>query len=124
MLNCAVSLFGQALLTQHKVSIGISQLMVVLSDGRGVFGHGTPVSNNIILICLSCLTIFSFPNSLVLSIQPVMSNICQLTEMGVFVVFVIIDGLGEVRGLSNVSQNSMFLLHAHTHIHFPLEFHC
>lgn len=51
-----MSLFGQALLQRHKASVSISQLMLVLSDGRGVFSHGTLVS----MICTYSLGSFSF----------------------------------------------------------------
>ena len=39
-------MFGKCLLQGNKASVDISQLLVVLSDGRGVFADGTQVLTN------------------------------------------------------------------------------
>lgn len=43
MLQCAQTLFSQSAIHGKSVSVDVSQLMIILSDGRGVFADGTKV---------------------------------------------------------------------------------
>ena len=90
LLQAAESIFTKFLSKSSNLSPEISQLLVVLSDGRGVFADGTLVRQ--ILICshrrVNCLFVHLF--------QAVELVMRRLNEMGVFTVFVILDSLLKV----------------------------
>ena len=92
MLLAAQSVFSKS---RHQRATGnrtlVDQLLLILSDGRGVFSEGSTVSGN--------SSIFKMPRceSCCFVLQPVEVAIRKLNEMGVFCVFIILDSLSKVR---------------------------
>ena len=91
MLTAAQSVFARSRLQQRSTRsrILVDQLLLVLSDGRGVFADGVNVSQSgIYAVCSGCLH--------VCWLQPMEIAVRRLNEMGVFCVFVILDSLSKV----------------------------
>lgn len=97
MLHAAHLLFSQSLWQRRNRSSSTSQLLLILSDGRGVFADGTIVSILVTLLC-TVLTLY-----IVLYTQAIEVAIRTLNELGVLTVFIILDSL------SKVSQTMRYL---------------
>lgn len=90
MLHTAHLLFSQSLWQRRNRSSSTSQLLLILSDGRGVFADGTIVSILVTLLC-TVLTLY-----IVLYTQAIEVAIRTLNELGVLTVFIILDSLSKV----------------------------
>ena len=98
LLQAAESIFAKFLSKSSNLSPEISQLLVVLSDGRGVFADGTLVRQILIAVTeelINCLYVHLF--------QAVELAMRRLNEMGVFTVFVILDSLLKVKNSVSIS---------------------
>lgn len=90
LLQAAESIFAKFLSKSTNSSPDISQLLVVLSDGRGVFADGTYVRQILIAVTEESIAY------LYTLFQAVDLAMRRLNEMGVFTVFVILDNLLKV----------------------------
>ena len=90
LLQAAESIFAKFLSKSTNSSPDISQLLVVLSDGRGVFADGTYVRQILIAVIEESIAY------LYTLFQAVDLAMRRLNEMGVFTVFVILDNLLKV----------------------------
>lgn len=90
LLQAAESIFAKFLSKSTNSSPDISQLLVVLSDGRGVFADGTYVRQILIAVTEESIAY------LYTLFQAVDLTMRRLNEMGVFTVFVILDNLLKV----------------------------
>ena len=90
LLQAAESIFAKFLSKSTNSSPDISQLLVVLSDGRGVFADGTYVRQILIAVIEEPIAY------LYTLFQAVDLAMRRLNKMGVFTVFVILDNLLKV----------------------------
>lgn len=95
LLQAAESIFAKFLTKSSNLSPEISQLLVVLSDGRGVFADGTLV-RQILIVRQFLIAVRDNQLLFVHLFQAVESAMRRLNEMGVFTVFVILDSLLKV----------------------------
>ena len=99
MLHTAEAVFCKS--KNQKITgnrILVDQLLLILSDGRGVFAGGSTVRTHfrtsISLNTCSLCTMFYL-------LQPVQVAIRKLNEMGVLCVFIILDSPSKVRIVSS-----------------------
>ena len=81
-------MFGSSLRRGSDSQPEINQLLLILSDGRGVFSDGVQVRMLSTIVCSSDICHFYF--------QSIENAMRRLNDIGVFTVFVVLDSLSKV----------------------------